>query len=210
MFVPSSCRVWAPCGVSSGSRTGLLLTALVVAVGGCGSGNESFPRAHPVVEANSVTHMTTPVTEAHAAVRRALTELDRAELEGEALRGALRDILAPAERHLGDLEWFYLPATQAREDILNAYREDVNAAPDRRNAYLEQARQRLEAIASRSGQQLERHLEATLELLTDVETRARAGQDVRSDLERLAGTSQLVLTKAEGVLAQNRFHEPGE
>ena len=159
---------------------------------------------HPVLEANTVTPLREPLQAAHQAVREAEELLGDPGVDVE---GA-RETLARALRQLDDLDWFYLPMVEVREDVLDAYREQLMGRPERRDAFLQKARRALLSVAERSGPQLEKYIEELLELESDAEARAAAGEDPGPSLERLAEKVDLSIAKGRLVLGENHYHAP--
>jgi len=64
------------------------------------------------------------------------------------------------------------------------------------------------SVLARSGPQVEKMVEVQLEILSDAEAEARAGQDVRPRIEALASEIQHALTVAPLVLDENKYHNP--
>jgi len=106
-------------------------------------------------------------------------------------------------RHLHDLRWFYLPMAQARESIVHASDESLAHRSSRRDECLHDAREHLLQVSAHADPAVEITVEGLLEKVTDVESRARAGDDIRSDLESLAAELHLAVLKADLILDED-------
>jgi hypothetical protein len=147
--------------------------------------------------------MLPPVKTAHTAVLNANDALvsDPPDVD------AARESLAKAREALANLEWFYVPATQAREDVYNAYMEHLAGNPEQRNAYLDSAKRVLLQIAERSGPQVESYVKELADRIETVQFRIRDGEPVREELRSLCEVFQLHLLKSQLVLDENAFEE---
>ncbi len=178
----------------------LVLVLLAANLSACSGKPESYPEAHPIVEQTDLT----PLHDAVERVRKDLEQL-RSVHDGDQLSQKLLD---DANTHLDDIRYYFVPLSSARESVLNALREDWGNNPARRDSFLSRARVQLMSVMEHAGPQIEKMVEVQLEMLTDVEAEARAGNEVRQKIEGLAAEIQHALTVAPLVLDENRYHNP--
>ncbi len=168
---------------------------------GCSSEPQSYPRAHPVVEATELSPLRQAVESAHEQVEKANARLSSDD-------AAAREDLQRALHQLDDLRWYYLPLMEAREAALNAYREAWAGDDERRDRFLAQTRRLLLQVVERAGPQVDKMVEKQLEILADAEAEAHAGHDPRPQLEKLASEIVHAVQEAPLVLGENRYHLP--
>lgn len=178
----------------------LVVLLLAANLSACGSKRESYPQAHPIVERTDLTPL-------HDAIERVRDDIERlrATREGDELS---QKILDDANSHLDDIRYYFVPLSSARESVLNALRESWGNNVARRDSFLSHARGQLMSVMEHAGPQIDKMVEVQLEMLTDIEAEARAGEDVRERIEALATEIQHALTVAPLVLDENRYHNP--
>ncbi len=178
----------------------LVVLLLAANLSACGSKHESYPQAHPIVEQTDLTPL-------HDAIERVRDDLERlrARREGDELS---QKILDDAGSHLDDIRYYFVPLTSARESVLNALRESWGNNSARRDSFLSHARGQLMSVVEHAGPQIDKMVEVQLEMLTDIQAEARAGEDVRERIEALATEIQHALAVAPLVLDENRYHNP--
>jgi hypothetical protein len=179
----------------------LLITLLI----GPSCRNESggLPQGRPAAERTSVHYMLPVVQSAHKEVVDAENMLhnDAPDLP------ATEKSLEKARRSLAALEWCYLPATEARENVYNAYLEHLAGHPEKRNSYLVLAKRGLFKIAEQSDSQVEPYIKDLTDRIETVQFHIHDGEPVQEELESLCETFQLHLLKAQLVLDESAFGE---
>lgn len=181
----------------------LLGMCMILTLASCSREPETPVIVHPVLEANTIHFMNSPVDRAHENVRKARDAISRADPDLENASHALHT----AERELADLRWFYLPVTEARGLLLNALREDMVGHTSQRDADVARAREKLVEVAERGGDQVRRAVEEILEELADVEIRSGSQQQLGEPLDRVGRSVQTLLVKAGLVLSENEYRE---
>jgi trk system potassium uptake protein TrkH len=181
----------------------LALLLLLGSLAACGRKTEVYPQAHPIVEQTDLTPL-------HEAIERARSDIASAKALASSQKDDVKaqKLLDDAIAHLDDLRYYYVPLTAARESALNALRESWGNRPAQRDTFLSRTRGQLLSVLARSGPQVEKMVEVQLEILSDAEAEARAGQDVRPRIEALASEIQHALTVAPLVLDENKYHNP--
>ncbi len=172
----------------------------------CQNESSTIPQNKPALERASVHYMMPPVKAAHEGV------IDAEEMlrKDPPHIPAARESLGKARRALANLERFYVPATEARENLYNAYLEDLYGHPKERDTYLDVARRGLLQIAERSGSQLEPYIKDLADRIETVQFHIRDGLPVHEELKSLCEIFQLHLLKAQLVLDENAFDAEGK
>jgi hypothetical protein len=181
---------------------GLLAVLLVLlALPSCREETSTTPQERPVLEQTSVHYMLPAVTAAHEGIVNAEEMLLKTPPDIDAARNFLRD----AGRSLANVEWFYVPATEARDNVYNAYLELLAGHPDRSNIYLDVARHQLTQIAERSSSQVGPYIEDLAKRIDTIQLHARDGAPIHDELKSLCETFQLHLLKAQLVIDEHAF-----
>lgn len=184
----------------------LQLSAVILgllAVPSCRNDSATIPQGGPALERTSVGYMLPAVTEAREAVAEAQEKLTSDPPDVE----ATKDSLLKARRSLSRLEWFYIPATDARENVYNAYLEHLAGHSEERDAYLESAKRTLALIAGRANYQVKPYVEELISRIEAVQSGIRDNTPVKTELKSLCEIFQLHLLKARLVLDENAFDE---
>ncbi|MEJ2722146.1 MAG: hypothetical protein P8181_13555 [bacterium] len=187
-------------------RSGMILTMALISVLtvlSCRDEPATTPPGRPVVERTSVHYMVPAVKAAHEGVVRAQEKL----LSDPPNIDAAIESLTAARRSLANLEWFYLPATEARENVYNAYREEIAGNQGQRDVYLDLAKRGLLQVAERSSVQVEPYIKDLVDRIETVQFHIRDREPVNKELKSLCDTFQLHLLKAQLVLDENAFDE---
>jgi hypothetical protein len=166
--------------------------------------NESAPpQDGPVLERSSIHYMLPTVNAAY-------TEVVAAE---EMLSSnppnvvAARNSLGKARQSLAILEDFYVPATDARENIYNAYLEHLAGHPAERDTFLDLARRGLLQIVDRSNHEVEPYIMDLADRIESVQFHVRDGVPIGDELKSLCEIFQLHLLKAQLVINEHSFDE---
>jgi hypothetical protein len=171
--------------------------------GSCKNDAATVPQDEPVIERTNVHYMIPPVVSAREAVLEAKKMLNG---DPPDIKGAT-DSLDKADGYLANLEWFYLPTTEARENLYNAYIEHLSGDLNRRNTYLELANRGLLKVGEKANPQTEPFIRDLTERLENIQIHIHEGAPVDDELRSLCETIQLHLLKARLVVDENAFHE---
>jgi hypothetical protein len=185
---------------------GVVVTATLFAlliVPSCQNESGTTPRNGPVVERTSVHYMLPPVNKARTAVLNAEEML----VSDPPNIAAARESLGKARGALTNLEWFYVPATEARENVYNAYVEHLAGHPDQSKAYLDSAKRGLLEIAARAGSGVEPYVKDLVDRIDTLQFQIRAGEPLNDEVKSLCETFQLHLLKAQLVLDEGAFEK---
>ncbi len=180
----------------------VILFAMLVAPS-CKGKSGTTPQGGPVVERTSVHYMVPSVNRAHEAVVFAEEMLSNDPPDIDAARKSL----GKARLSLANLEFFYVPATEAREDVYNAYMEYLAERPEESGGYLDSAKHELLQIAERSGSGVEPYVKDLVDRIETVQLHMREDTPVREEFRSLCAVFQLHLLKAQLVLDENAFGE---
>lgn len=189
----------------SQSVHGVLLSSLTLFVStvgqSCRNVSSTTTQSRPVVERASIHYMMPAAEAAHDAVVSAEVSL----LEDPPNVAAARKSLDKARQSLANLQWFYVPATEARENLYNAYMEDLAGHPEERDTYLDTARRQLLEISGQSASSVESYIRDIADRIETVQLHIRDGVMIDDELRSLCDMFQLHLLKAQLVLDENAF-----
>jgi hypothetical protein len=165
--------------------------------------SQSEPATETVLDDTSLHYMLPVVRESHDNVQRAEKMLEQDEFDVDDVKEALDH----ARKSLLDLEKFYLPATEARDDVFEAYREDAAHHSDKRDTYLASAKEKLARIAKEADPSFDPYVEELINEIGKIQTRIEHKAPVGADLKSLCDTFQLHLLKAQLAINQEAFRE---
>jgi hypothetical protein len=180
--------------------TALALLALL----SCRVESDATAQDGPVINRTSLHYLLSPVTAARDGIIEAEAKLRDAPPDVEAATRSLED----ARRSLADLEGFYIPVTEARENVYNAYRYHLSGNPDKRDGELDLARQGLLQASGRAGARFDPYIEDLANRIESVQLHARDGVSIDDELKSLCDTFQVHLLKAPLVLDEISHVEP--
>jgi len=185
---------------------GLAVTAILFAmivVPSCQNNSGTTPQDGPVAERTSV-HYMMPAIEA---VHQGIADAEEVLLNDPPDTDAARKSLGKARRSLANLQWFYIPATEAREDVYNAYMEYFAGHPEESNDYLNTAKQILLQIAGQSSSEVGSYVKDLADRIETVQFQIQSGAPAHDEFRSLCARFQLHLLKAQLVLDKNAFEE---
>jgi hypothetical protein len=174
----------------------LLLTVL-----SCQDRSDKSLQGRPAAERTSVHYMLPTVNAAHEEVIKAANMLQEDSPDIDAVIKSLDK----SARNLANLEWFYVPATEARENVYNAYLEHLAGHADECNTYLDSALLGLLRIAERSSSHVEPYIRELTQRIESVQLHIREGAPVDEELKSLCEFFQLHLLKAQLVIDEHAF-----
>ena len=187
-----------------GPAVGLGLTIVLATAFSCKEDAGRMRTDLTISEANSVTFMREPVKRSYEAVKDAQQFLNRDQPDVDAAKMSLQ----VAGKALAEVNLYYMPATEARGQMLNAYREQIAGRSDERDRCLADAREELDGIMRRSGPELEKSTKKLSEMIDRIAMRIRLGEPINEELEGLIELSNLQLLNAPLVLGAESFREP--
>jgi len=177
----------------------LLFPALAVL--SCQDKSGTNPQGRPAAERTSVHYMMPAVQAAHEGV----LEADKLLRDDPPDVDAARKALEKATWNLANLEWFYVPATEARENVYNAYLEHLAGHTEERDLYLDAAKNGLLHITERSSSYVEPYIMDLTDRIETVQRLIRDGIPADEALKSLCEFFQLHLVKAQLVIDEHAF-----